>query len=101
MPVTKVVPSVLISIYSKLNHVQFFFSSASSRRVPNTDVCSYLLQPMQKQQLVTLGVDNVYPFMSPSEAQLNEYLENTPAGIDFVCFFFVFFAKYLFFYDVL
>lgn len=41
---------------------------------------------MQKQQLVSLGIDNVYPFMSPSEAQLNEYLENTPAGTKFVDF---------------
>ncbi|KAK7574440.1 hypothetical protein V9T40_011631 [Parthenolecanium corni] len=52
------------------------------RRVQNTDISSYLLQPMQKQQLGSLGIDNVYPFTSPSESQLNEYLENTPAGID-------------------
>lgn len=43
---------------------------------------------MQKQQLVSLGIDNPYPFMSPSEAQLNEHLENAPAGTVFVEFLF-------------
>lgn len=51
------------------------------KRISNVDICSYLLQPMQKQQLVNLGIDNVYTFTAPSDSQLNEYLENPPAGI--------------------
>lgn len=51
--------------------------SGSTRRIPNNEICSYLLQPMQKQQLVNLGVDNVYCYTTPTD----EYLENPPAGI--------------------
>lgn len=54
--------------------------AAATRRIPNNEICSYLLQPMQKQQLVNLGIDNVYPFMAPNDSQLNEYLENSPHG---------------------
>ncbi|XKL68867.1 hypothetical protein PGB90_006636 [Kerria lacca] len=67
---------VLIYVLEKMPN------GTATRRIPNNEICSYLLQPMQKQQLVNLGIDNVYPFMAPNDSQLNEYLENSPHGID-------------------
>ncbi|XP_065216251.1 nuclear pore complex protein Nup54 [Planococcus citri] len=60
-----------------LIYVQEKNPNGSTRRIPNSEICNYLLQPMQKQQLVNLGVDNVYTYVAPAD----EYLENPPAGI--------------------
>lgn len=49
------------------------------RRIPGTELSAYLL--MQKQQLSTLGADNVFPQVRPDKDQIKEYLENPPAGM--------------------
>ncbi|XP_069702368.1 nucleoporin p54 [Periplaneta americana] len=54
--------------------------TGSMRRIPGTDLSAYLM--MQKQQLSTLGADNVFPQVTPDKDQIKEYLENPPAGID-------------------
>ena len=56
--------------------------SGSVRKIPATELATYLLQPMQKQQLSQLGVDNVYLQVTPDDDQLKDYLENPPSGID-------------------
>lgn len=48
------------------------------RRIPGTELSAYLL--MQKQQLSTLGADNVFAQVTPDKDQIKEYLENPPAG---------------------
>ncbi|XP_075226306.1 nuclear pore complex protein Nup54 [Lycorma delicatula] len=52
------------------------------RRVPHADLVNYFLQPMQKQQLTTMSVDSVYPYLAPDAEQLKEYFDTPPAGID-------------------
>lgn len=54
--------------------------TGSSRRIPATDMSNYLLT--QKQQLTSLGADNVFPQVTPDKEQVKEYLDNPPAGID-------------------
>jgi hypothetical protein len=48
------------------------------RRIPGTELSAYLL--MQKQQLSTMGADNVFAQVTPYKDQIKEYLENPPAG---------------------
>jgi hypothetical protein len=48
------------------------------RCIPGTELSAYLL--MQKQQLSTLGADNVLAQVTPDKDQIKEYLENPPAG---------------------
>lgn len=53
-------------------------SLGSMRRIPGTELSAYLL--IQKQQLSTLGADNVFAQVTPDKDQIKEYLENPPAG---------------------
>lgn len=53
-----------------------------TKRAPANDVGTYLNQPMTKQQLANLGVDNIFAFIQPDEDQLKEYLDTVPKGID-------------------
>jgi hypothetical protein len=51
----------------------------SMRRILATELSAYLL--MQKQQLLSLGADNVFAQVTPDKDQIKEYLENPPAGM--------------------
>ncbi|KAE8747158.1 hypothetical protein FOCC_FOCC006156 [Frankliniella occidentalis] len=57
-------------------------ATGSVHKIPATELATFLLQPTQRQHLVTLGVDNVYPQVALDEEQLKEYYENPPSGID-------------------
>lgn len=57
-------------------------ATGSVHKIPATELATYLLQPTQRQQLSTLGVDNVYPQVALDEEQLKDYYENPPSGID-------------------
>ncbi|XP_067000209.2 nuclear pore complex protein Nup54 [Anabrus simplex] len=63
-------------------YVQEKGPTGQSKRIAATDLATYLLQPTQKQQLTSLGVENVYPQIKPDKDQLDEYLDKPPAGID-------------------
>lgn len=56
--------------------------TGSSRKIPANELFAYFTQAMQKQQLVQMGVENIYPFVKLEPAQLKEYLENPPCSID-------------------
>ncbi|KAF2900896.1 hypothetical protein ILUMI_05301 [Ignelater luminosus] len=56
--------------------------TGSSRRIPATDLCAYLNQPVQKQQLTSVGVLFIGAYVSPTKAQIQEYLKNSPPGIE-------------------
>lgn len=51
------------------------------RKIPASDLANYLLQPMQKQQLVSLGAENVFAHVTPDSDQLQEYLSKPPLGL--------------------
>lgn len=51
-----------------------------TRRVPPTDVCSYMEQITVKPQIANLGILSAAPKTSPNEGQLQHYLDNPPAG---------------------
>ncbi|XP_050305929.1 nucleoporin p54 isoform X2 [Anthonomus grandis grandis] len=53
-----------------------------NRKIPATELAAFLNQPMQKQQLTNVGVLSVTPFVTPSKAELEEYLKNPPPGIE-------------------
>jgi len=53
----------------------------STKRIPNNDIVNYLMQPAPKQQLLTMGVENIFPYVGFTEDNLREYYENPPAGI--------------------
>lgn len=57
-------------------------ATGSVHKIPATELATFLLQQSQRQQLSTLGVDNVYPQVALDEDQLKDYLENPPSGID-------------------
>ncbi|XP_050542499.1 probable nucleoporin Nup54 [Daktulosphaira vitifoliae] len=56
--------------------------NGNSKRVSSNDVVNYLMQPAPKQQLTTMGVENIFPYAGFTEENLREYFENPPAGID-------------------
>lgn len=65
-----------------LFYVQEKGANGVVRRIPNSELAAFLLQPMQKQSLTNMGAENVYPYSVPDSEQLKEYLENPPSGID-------------------
>ncbi|XP_018565499.1 nucleoporin p54 [Anoplophora glabripennis] len=56
--------------------------TGSSRKIPASDLSAFLNQPTQKQQLANVGVSSITPFVTPSKAELEEYLKQPPPGID-------------------
>jgi len=56
--------------------------NGSSRTIPATDVFTHLSQPNIKTQLQTYGIINILMKTSMSPAQLQQYLDNPPVGID-------------------
>ncbi|KAF7273495.1 hypothetical protein GWI33_013803 [Rhynchophorus ferrugineus] len=56
--------------------------TGTSRKIPATDSATFLNQPRQKQQLTNVGVSTVTCFVTPSKAELEEYLEHPPPYVD-------------------
>lgn len=54
--------------------------TGASRKIYATDLSNFLNQPMQKQQLTNVGVTYIGAFMTPTKAQLEEYLKTPPPG---------------------
>lgn len=54
--------------------------SGASKKIYATDLSNFLNQPVQKQQLSSVGVYFVGAFMAPTKAQLEEYLKVPPPG---------------------
>ncbi|ESO89471.1 hypothetical protein LOTGIDRAFT_192964 [Lottia gigantea] len=58
-------------------------ASGPARRVPASELFSFLSQPSQKNSLINeLTVDSILPKMELSVDQLKDYLDTPPAGID-------------------
>lgn len=70
----------------------------STKRISNNDIVSYLIQPTPKQQLSTMGVENIFPYTGFTEENLREYFENPPAGINFFNFQYLKFYYFIIFY---
>ncbi|XP_054719513.1 nucleoporin p54-like [Uloborus diversus] len=66
--------------------VVFFLSerlqTGLTRRIPPSEVCSYMEQPTIKPQISSIGVLSVSAKTMPSKEQLQQYLDNPPAGIE-------------------
>ncbi|KAK9306350.1 hypothetical protein QLX08_003031 [Tetragonisca angustula] len=56
--------------------------TGAPRKIPANELVAYLSQPMQKQQLVQNGVEDMLPLVKLDPAQLKEYLDNPPCSID-------------------
>ncbi|XP_034182290.1 nuclear pore complex protein Nup54 [Osmia lignaria lignaria] len=56
--------------------------TGAPRKIPANELYTYLSQPMQKQQLVQNGVEDILPLVKLDPAQLKEYLDNPPCSID-------------------
>jgi len=54
----------------------------STKRISNIDIINYLMQPAPKQQLSSMGIENIFPYTGFTEENLREYYENPPAGIN-------------------
>ncbi|XP_057340527.1 nuclear pore complex protein Nup54 [Microplitis mediator] len=56
--------------------------TGSVRKIPANELVGFLSQPVQKQQLTSLGVENMFAQVKLDAAALKEYLENPPCAID-------------------
>ncbi|CAH2002285.1 unnamed protein product [Acanthoscelides obtectus] len=56
--------------------------TGTGRKIPATDLAAFFNQPQQKQQLTNVGVTSITPYVTPSKAELEEYLKHPPSGID-------------------
>lgn len=57
-------------------------TSNETKRILATELCNFLNQPMTKNQVNSMGVEQVIAMVLPDEDLLKEYLENSPKGID-------------------
>ncbi|KAL0276640.1 UNVERIFIED_CONTAM: hypothetical protein PYX00_004170 [Menopon gallinae] len=57
-------------------------ATGSVRKIPASELSAFLMQPMQRQQLTNMQVENVYPQVDPGQESLKEYLDNPPPGFD-------------------
>lgn len=55
--------------------------TGSTRKIPASDLSTFLNQPTQKQQLANVGVTGIAAYMTPTKAQLEDYLKNPPPGM--------------------
>lgn len=83
---TVVIDSINL-VDSEKSRVLFYINEklaqcGSNKRVPNSDIVNYLLQPAPKQQLTALGVYDVNVYQSFDEDSLTQYLETPPPGIN-------------------
>lgn len=58
--------------------------TGSSRKIPASDLALFFNQPGQKQQLTNVGVISITPFVTPTKAELEEYLKHPPPGKFFI-----------------
>ncbi|KAL5243946.1 hypothetical protein ACI65C_011356 [Semiaphis heraclei] len=65
-----------------LIYVEEKLQNGSTKRISNIDIINYLMQPAPKQQLSSMGIENIFPYTGFTEENLREYYENPPAGID-------------------
>ncbi|XP_029343121.1 probable nucleoporin Nup54 [Acyrthosiphon pisum] len=65
-----------------LIYVEEKLQNGSTKRISNIDIINYLMQSAPKQQLSSMGVENIFPYTGFTEENLREYYENPPAGID-------------------
>ncbi|XP_025193888.1 probable nucleoporin Nup54 [Melanaphis sacchari] len=65
-----------------LIYVEEKLQNGSTKRISNMDIINYLMQPGPKQQLSSMGIENIFPYTGFTEENLREYYENPPAGID-------------------
>ncbi|KZC08218.1 PREDICTED: nuclear pore complex protein Nup54-like [Dufourea novaeangliae] len=56
--------------------------TGAPRKIPANELVTYLSQPMQKQQLMQNGVEDMLPLVKLDPVQLKEYLDNPPCSID-------------------
>ncbi|XP_018334556.1 probable nucleoporin Nup54 [Agrilus planipennis] len=57
-------------------------ATGQTRKIPASDLSSFLNQPMNKQQLTNVGVTSIFPYVTPTKAQIEEYLKNPGQGVD-------------------
>lgn len=57
-------------------------SIETKQRILATELCNFLNQPMTKNQLTNLGIEQIIALVLPDADQLKEYLETPPKGID-------------------
>lgn len=50
------------------------------KRIPSTEICNFLNQPMTKPQINNVGIESAVAPITPDEDQLKEYLEKPPKG---------------------
>lgn len=67
----------------KIGLSTYFIILGSIKRVSNNDVVNFLMQPAPKQQLSTMSIENIFPYVGFTEENLREYYDNPPAGMDF------------------
>lgn len=60
--------------------------TGSSRKIPASDLSAFLNQQVQKQQLSNVGVTCITAYMTPTKAQLEDYLKNPPPGMCLYCY---------------
>lgn len=54
--------------------------TGNSRKIPATELATFLNQTAQKQQLLNVGVSTITPVVTPSKSELEEYLKQPPPG---------------------
>lgn len=59
----------------------FCFILGSTKRISNNDLVNYFMQQGPKQQLSTMGVENLFPYAGFTEENLRDYYDNPPAGM--------------------
>lgn len=57
-------------------------TSNETKKIPATELCNFLNQPMTKNQVTGMGVEQIIAMVLPDEDLLKEYLDNPPKGID-------------------
>lgn len=68
-----------ISVFGE-NQIIITVILGSTKRISNVDIINYLMQPAPKQQLSSMGIENIFPYTGFTEENLREYYENPPAG---------------------
>lgn len=53
-----------------------------TKKISSTELNNFLSQPMTKQSLTNMGVEQTLSLILPDEDKLKEYLDTTPKGID-------------------
>lgn len=82
-------------------HVVIFIQEKSAtsnetKRILASEVVNVLNQPMTKNQLATMGVEDAIALVAPDEDQMKEYLDKPPKGNSAFTFFFIPLDIYLF-----